>query len=78
MMAKYECENCGVMTDMLVGGECIKKCSSVVSKHELEELVSEWEQIASEKDLHHKETFNVRCDTYHKAAKELERVLNDE
>ena len=44
-------------------------------KQELEGLVDEWEQIASEKALHHKETFNARCDTYHKAAKELERVL---
>lgn len=42
MSAEYECENCGRDAHMLLGGECLRKCSESVPVDELRGLIDDW------------------------------------
>lgn len=67
----FECLDCKAIT----GGYC-SDCAT--PNDELRELIEAWEEIASQKSMMQKDTFNSRCGVYAKCADELEELIDDE
>jgi len=46
MSETYTCSCCGIETDSLFGGECIRKCSDFVRMEDVQELIKHLENMA--------------------------------